>query len=464
MSSKATLVLAAAALLASTACSHIDDLAIETNPVCDISAVMSWTTQEPASSWVEVEHSVHAPFRVGSDELVTEHEVVVVGMRAERSYALEAVSVTENGTELRSEATSFDTGSLPEEWYQGETVVHEPSSLQPGWTLANIIIASLSPIAIVMLDESGHVVWYYSDENEAAGADVVATWLDDRQELLVGPHVAPGEHAFRMDLQGKRSWEGPEQPGDEDLMNLQHGQWHHVLDELPNGDHITVVSTDQDVDGDDVQGDRVVQFDADNQEVWSWNAFDHLDYDPDDLYLGIWWTHLNSVAVDLDEDVVYINSWVMNKTFEVGRATGEILWTLGEGGDFAADPDAETPWYEKSHSFEPIGDDRYLLYDNGDHDRGWSRVVEYQLDEDAMQAEIVWEYPGELAEDEWWVISAGDVDLLDNGNRLVVADHRIMELSFEGDILWEYTWIPAEPLHDTRSYQAQRMPSLVEAL
>ena len=464
MPQRSGLPLSCLALLTCVACNPQLEATVKTNPICDISSVVSWTTKDPASSWVEVGQGAEPSFRVGSDALVTDHEVVVVGMVADSSYQLEAVSVTDSGKELRAEPAVFETGSLPDPWLQGEIAIPDAAAVQAGWTIANVMNASLTPITVVILDEQGQVVWYFADDDENAGADIQVSWFHDRGEMLIGPHVAPGDHSFQMDLQGNVSWEGPEQPGDFNLINLQQGQWHHVLTELDNGDHVTVQSNYEYVGDDEIQGDRVIQLDTDNNEVWSWNTFDHLEYDPDDLYMGLWWTHLNSVVVDSDEDVAYINSWVLGHTFKVDRASGEILWTLGLGGDFAPDPDAMEPWYQKSHSFEPIGDDHYVIYDNGDSSRGWSRIMEYALDESTMQAEIVWQYPEYGEEDVWWVISCGDVDLLDNGNHLVVADHRIMELTVEGEIVWEYTWIPGESIHDTRSYQAERIPALVEAL
>jgi len=168
--------------------------------------------------------------------------------------------------------------------------------------------------------------------------------------------------------------------------------------------------------------------------------------------------------VDLEEGSALINSYVQGRAWKVARASGEILWTLGEGGDFAADPDAADPWFAYAHSVDPIGDGHLLVYDNGSSARHASRVLEYALDDQSMEARIVWEYPGTLAEDSWYVISGGDVDLLDNGNRLVVADQRIMELTLEGEIVWQTTWVDDEDTVDLRSYQAERIPSLVERL
>jgi hypothetical protein len=446
--------------LGALACGPALEASVKTNPICDISAVVSWSTDDPASAWVEVSAEGVEPFRVGSDELGTEHEVVVVGMEAGGSYSLEAVSTTEQGRELRSAAAPFDTPALPETFLQGELTEHDPALVAPGWILANVMTGSYGPVIAVMLNERGRVVWYYIHDGDDGGADIQLSWFPQRGSLLVGPHMAGGDRSFEMDLQGQIVWEGPTQPGEPGLFNIQDGQWHHVLFEADDGDIVTVESQYEEVDGEMVQGDRVVQLDRSSGETWSWSTFDHIPYDPGDIYLGLWWTHVNSVTMDLDEDVAYINSWVLGKTWKVDRASGEIIWTLGKGGDFLPPQDHETPWYAFAHSFDPIGDDHFLIYDNGSMERGWSRVVEYALDESTMEAEIVWEYPGDFTHDHWYVTSCGDVDQLDNGNRLVVAHRRIMELTMDGEMAWEYNWIPTDDTDDLRSYQAERIDAL----
>ncbi len=440
------------------ACRPDIEAQLTANPICEISCLLSWSTDEPASSWVEFGANGALEARIGDDELVTDHEVVVVGLHAETDYLLQAVSQDAEGRELRSEQLEFAAGSLPEDYLVGEVDILDESAMEPGWTLANIMVGSLSPVKVVMLDSEGQPVWYYLHDGGDGRADIVASWLGDGR-VLVGPDFAPGERSLEIDLAGGVHWQGPEQPGDPDNnYNVFQGQLHHVLQRLDDGTHLSVRS---EIQG-DVHGDVVVQFDENEETTWSWSAFDHVEYDPKDVFMGVWWTHINSVNVDLERDLAWINSWVLDRAWQVDRGDGSILWTLGEEGDFAADPAAEHPWFELAHSFDPIGDEHYLLYDNGSTTRGFSRVLEYALDLDAMRAEIVWEYPGEL-DDDWYNLSAGDVDLLPNGNRLVVAGTRLLELTEDRELVWQFQWSEEEE-HEVRSYQAERMPALTEAL
>ncbi len=449
--------------------SGIDDLTLDENPGCAISCVVRWSTSTPSTSSVEFGEAGQLTHRIGRDELVTEHEVVVVGMHPEREYRLQAVSVSERGDEWRSGDLTFRAGDLPYSWMTGEVDIDVPGLREPGWTLANVCTGVFCPTVVVMLDETGQPVWYHVDADESGRADIEATWMaGDR--VLVGPGVASGRPVVQLDLQGQVVWEGPAQPdlGEDDFLDLiADGLMHHTMHPTADGNIITVLFELQG----DALGDVIWEFDEDLQTTWRWNAFDHLQLDPDDLGLLGEWTHFNSVVVDPDEDVVYVNSWNLDHVYKIARADGAVLWTLGEGGDFTPDPTAEYPWFDGAHSVEFLGNDRFLLYDNGGGNRPFSRLVEYQLDPVAMSATLAWEYPGPGGGDEWYNYSWGEVDPLPNGNRLMSAGNgsqgydqtRIQEVTPDGEIAWRMWWTLDEEVA-AGSFQVQRIPALAKRL
>jgi len=443
---------------------------LESNPTCSLSGVVRWTTDAPATSWVHFGEGDVLTHRIGDDTPTTEHEVIVVGMHANASYALQAVSETETGEELHSDPLSFETGALPHEHMVGEVDVLDEARVEDGWTLANLADGIFAPTLVLMLDLDGRPVWYHQYGDLEGRADIEAS-LDDDGHVLIGPGVANATPIAEVDLLGNVVWEGPEQPdlgSDTSFLDLiADGVMHHTLSRLDAGGYLTVVFDYRE----DVIGDEIWQLDPDGELAWSWNAFDHLEVDPDTLGLLNEWTHLNSFDEDPQRDVLYANSWNLDRVFQIDQATGDILWAFGPDADFAADPDAEWPWFEGAHSVEYVGDDRLLLYDNGAHGRGFSRLVEYQLDPAAMTTELVWQYPDGDVEDEWYNYSWGDVDPLPNGNRLMVAgnapqgyDHsRIAEVTPEGDLVWQLWWFMSED-EAVGSFHAQRIPALAEPL
>ncbi len=437
---------------------------VEDNPACAVSCVVRWTTDEPASSWVEFGEGDAATHRTGDDELVTEHDVIVVGMRQQRPYTLWAVSVTADGTELRSEALAFDTAALPSHLVEAELVAWDEERAEDGWTLTNLVAGIATEVRAVMLDMEGHVVWYYQHPDGNGRPDVTTYWLGDR--VLLGGGMPPGSRAVAVGLDGAVRWEGPQQPSADDPFDPEalDGAMHHEFRPLDEGGYLTFLLHHEQ----DVEGDLITLLDEDGEPAWQWNAFDWLTPDPEHVDPMIGWTHFNSAQVD--PDVLYVNSYSQDRVFKIDRADGHIHWVLGEGGDFAPDPDAADPWFGKAHALERLPGGTWLLYDNGPMARGYSRVVEYAVDEAARTTEIVWEYPGELADDTWYNYAWGDADLLPGGTVLFTSGidlqggpSRISEVTRDGELVWRVSW-PRDLTPPYGSYAAERIPALAEEL
>ena len=121
------------------------------------------------------------------------------------------------------------------------------------------------------------------------------------------------------------------------------------------------------------------------------------------------WFHMNSAIYDPSDDSIIASSRE-NFVVKVDYTTGAIRWLLGHPGKawFTAHPQALQPWALQVTGLPPIGqhalsvspDGRLLtLFDNGQGNldlpdvgdtRGWSRVVQYLIDPEAMTAEEVW--------------------------------------------------------------------------
>ena len=153
-----------------------------------------------------------------------------------------------------------------------------------------------------------------------------------------------------------------------------------------------------------------------------------------------------------------------------------MIWHLGKGGNFTFSPAGSA--FVDEHDPEREPDGSVLLYDNGGLATGstsgyHSRVVRYKVDEGAMTANLVWEFPGSFSVDawfknDWYTPYWGDADVLPNGDILVTAgirdaskQTRIFEVRpSDGKVVWQLV-LPA----NTGSYRAQRlMPPLVQTL
>jgi len=435
----------------------IEDVRVEDNPHSTISCWVRWTTDELTLGRVEFGAGGSLTAYHEDLEPTTEHEILVIGMRPDTEYTLRPVHTDVNtGEELASAELTYTTGSLPFDDLIAELTEHDPARMEPGWTLTNITVDTVfSPTYAVALDEEGQVVWYRGFGLDEGRIDIEVTSLNDR--VLIGAGVPSGMRPMEVGWDGSVLWEGPQQV--ELTEFLTPGEMHHRFDRLSDGSNMVLSYQLRELDGEPDRGyDRVELMDADGTVTWSWDSIDHLPT-PEDYVWG------NAVVFEPGNDAFYFNSRNFSSLYRLDGDTGDIEWTFGEGGDFAPDPDAEYPFPTQAHAPEFQEGGTVLLYDNGGMERGFSRVVEYALDTEAMTSEIVWEYPGEIAHDDWYNFAMGDADRQPNGNTLITAcaliesnsRSRIFEVTPDGDTVWEVQ------LHGTddqlaAAYMADRIP------
>jgi Arylsulfotransferase (ASST) len=210
---------------------------------------------------------------------------------------------------------------------------------------------------------------------------------------------------------------------------------HHDVIELDNGNFLSMSYTFRDIDYPDiglthVAGDLLVEITPDGEIVWEWDSFDHLDplrrrdgfddviLDPATLENGMDWTHGNGMIYDPATDTILFSMRHQDWVVQIDHATGDLLWRLGEEGDFAL---LSGTWQYHQHSPEWQADGTLLLYDNGvanpnlENPLETSRAVRYAIDTDAMTVTQAWE---DEAED-FLSIIAGDADRLPDGSILV---------------------------------------------
>ena len=234
-----------------------------------------------------------------------------------------------------------------------------------------------------------------------------------------------------------------------------------------------------------VVGDVVVDLDSGMQPRWVWNSFDHLNINRHP-YLFPDWTHANSIAYSKDDGNFIISlrqqNWVLKIDYENGTGTGNILWRLGEGGDFAlqgaTDP---TDWFYAQHyaeftSANTTGIFSLELFDNGD-DRMlragticgplprqtpclYSTVQE--VDENAKTAKFLFH---DILPAKFYSAFAGNADLLANGNfhynlAGVGTSSYVFEVMPGKDITDTPKTIWEMDLPGTNTYRALRLPSL----
>jgi hypothetical protein len=217
-----------------------------------------------------------------------------------------------------------------------------------------------------------------------------------------------------------------------------HRGFHHEVITLPNGNLLALGSDFRPLEPptarfDQIAGDVMIELTPDLEEVWRWSTFDHLDptrinpvpeaafpvRDPREGDDALDWTHCNGLEYDPRDGSVLLSSRHQSWIMKIDLASGELLWRLGDEGDFAL---PEGRWFYFQHSPQWQADGTLLLYDNGIGNPNLepaavrSRPLILALDEAAMTATIVWE---ETRSAPVIAFAAGDADRMSNGHILV---------------------------------------------
>lgn len=425
---------------------RLEDVRVEPNPNSVLSCIVSWRTNVPATGRVLHGETSDYTRQVSAPTEGDDQRVVVIGLHAEQTAYLEVEARTADGRRARSEPLTFVAGALPPEVPRPELRVSEPTLVDDGWILTNVWTQGEPPVA-AMYDRAGQPVWYaihpYGPDPRG---DVDATWRPDTRTVVTG--ATGGLRAAEVDLEGEVVWLGPEQPAGVNAA----GQFHHHLQPLSGGGLVTLAYDVRGV----MQGDRILEIDREGAELWSWSTIEEL-HGP-----GVGdFTHGNAAWTDEDADATFYSARNLSSIFKIARADGSVVWRLGEGGDFGPDPESDFPWPIQQHSPIHLGGGRLLMYDNGDEARGFSRLLEYELDEAGMVANIAWEYRGE---EPWFTDFWGDADRLPNGNTLAVAGtnggggvaSRIFEVTADGGLAWEIAFPTGDPF-GVGNYRAQHL-------
>ncbi|MBN1565548.1 MAG: aryl-sulfate sulfotransferase [Anaerolineae bacterium] len=205
------------------------------------------------------------------------------------------------------------------------------------------------------------------------------------------------------------------------------------------------------------------EIDPDHNVVWEWSGWDHFEiedtvrkaqYDNEPPE-PVDFLHANGLALDLDGNIV-LSSKHLDEITKINHETGDIIWRMGgrynRNNEFTFINDPLNGFSAQHHPvILPNGN--LLLFDNGTaHEPRESRAVEYELDQEARTATLVWSYSnGQYA------AGMGSVQRLANGNTFIgwgsSEGVTASEVTPEGEVVFELSLPPSEI-----SYRAYRLP------
>ena len=325
--------------------------------------------------------------------------IYVAGMLANTAYHMQAAVQLQNGITANDVDHTFTSGTplvTP-----NLTVIATPGlTPQSGLEQLTNIIGSKG---IVVTDLQGNVLWTYALPNSLSADDIEGVKLLPNGHFLMtidegstagfpagGPPPPAGAIiAIReIDLAGNIVREISTNDLTSELQAAGHNftlrQFHHEITPLPNGHWLVLANITQSYPAGtfadypsvtSVLGDVIIDLDQNLQPVWVWNEFDHLDVTRHPMSFPDW-THTNAIVYTPDDHNILVSirhqNWVVKVDYQDGTGTGNILWRLGQGGDFTLQGGTDpTDWQYAQHDPSIVGPNSagifsLILMDNGD--------------------------------------------------------------------------------------------------
>ena len=198
--------------------------------------------------------------------------------------------------------------------------------------------------------------------------------------------------------------------------------WFYDVDAI-NGDQLLIANMRNYNESSGKNEDRILVYNrTTDQIVWEWQFRDHYPADGGGTYTDDW-THVNDVDKVAPGEYLVSNR-NFDQTIIVNRSTDEIDLRLGSDGDHETLYEQHNPQYLRG-----ANDTETVLVADSENDR----IVEY------AKTDGTWNRTWTLGSSETlnW---PRDADRLPNGNTLVTdtLNHRVMEVTPEGEIVWEF--------------------------
>ena len=404
------------------------------------------------------------------------HSVPLFGFKPGRAYDVTVTLTDLAGNTLEPGTLSFTTDPLPENFPPLDVLVSDPDNMEPGFSL--LLVRNRIGVGhyVMILDRVGDVVWYQSLN---AG---------DLRQLPNGNlfYLSSPGGVVEANLLGDviRCWHpagSPDEPPLPDCIEVDSTDDHPVFfhHEVFPTEHGTILTLDRvdrlvqgyptsDIDPDAPTADTIVidepivEFDMETGEILHYYSlvdmldprrigFDSVGPTPPcparNPECKADWVHDNAIIYDPSDDTYIVSLRHQDAVIKVARATGELVWILGNHWGWAPEfePYLLTPvgspfaWQYHQHAPMLTPEGTLLLFDNGndkampfeiDPDTGepvepipdadnFSRAVEYLIDPENMTVQQVWESDGNAGVD-LYARFLSDADWLpDTGNVLI---------------------------------------------
>jgi hypothetical protein len=498
-------------LFTSTPASAVEALAGPTlsmnpNGVTPLAGVIRLTTDTPVRVTLGVSDGTES-WGVEFPGFRVDHTLPLLGLKPSSAYRVVVVAIEPSGSyRVLQPVLLAVTDPLPADFPKISVFLSTPSRMEPGFTLLDKLrrVNTTAALYQIIVDHGGAVRWFSTQGSQDGTRQLPngnLLMLDSSEMDLLGNRIV------------RRTLDVPGLLLHHDLFPTIYGNFLSLTLEKVLIENYPTSETDPNaptITG-EITSDAVVEFAPDGSLVNIWHLTDLLDphrigYDSTKpgfpLFDSADWSHSNAVVHDPRDDSIIFSVRHQDAVVKISRATGQIKWILGPHDNWgpAFQPYLLTPvgapfeWQFHQHAPKLTPQGTLLLMDNGNYRaspfdgrvpltdaQSYSRAVEFEIDEAAMQVRQVWEYGTGI---DWpmYTPTQGDADWMPNTGNVVLtlADTRYMAgvptsawgLGRAHAAIIEVTHdSPAEKLFDLRIYdtdpnvqtwvyRSERIPSL----
>ena len=472
---------------ASATVSFVDQPKLVENPSgrVPLAAVITFSTTTPVTSELRITDGENVNQAKFEAEASGRYRIPVLGMRPNREHDV-TLTLTDASGDTVTHTFYHKTPAIPDNqlnFPSFDISVVDADRMEPGVLFLSVRRRALGRAhwltekqydwstrwgMLVAIDNHGDVLWWYESPSRTAGIARLANGniLMHRADFSTTEIDMLG-NVVRQYYAEERPLPPPKNPDAIPIKNQQ--TLHHQPHQMPNGDYLAFTANayaiedyySSDVDPKAprkdamVMADTVVQFNEAGQQVWSWNTMDYLDpfrigYD---TFWSYWWvrgfdqhvdwTHANGLSYDASDDSVLISLRNQSAILKVDRGTKEIKWILGHHRrwpdhlrDKLLTPVGDLLWPGYQHNPRMTHAGTVILFDNRAHGgamafeerlpvyKGFSRGVEFEVDEENMTVKQVWSSGDAQGDDPCFSNAMSDAW------RLPVTDNRLVIHAF----------------------------------
>ncbi len=459
------------------------------------------------------------------------HELLVLGLLPDNQHTVTVTLTDAAGRSTVLEPIEVTTDPLPADFPPVTVPVRRPLEMEPGFVMVPLFRWTEVPGKddknwgyIFITDLEGQIRWYTATDGPVAEP----RRMRNGNLFYLGGRTG---RLFEVDMLGEviHAWHSRLVKTEfipEGSVEVATDTLHHDVIELPNRNFLGLSTEARTFDDYPAEyppgkkkakhvviGDVLVEFTRAGEVVKEVKIFDRLDpyrLGHGSLETGFYedeysdvletpgydWAHSNAIVYIPETNDVLVSTNHLSAHYKIDWETGDLEWIFGDPAGWREPwdskllaPEGELQWAYYQHGIERTPQGTWILYDNGGEramppnsmlppDQQFSRVVEFDIDEENKTVRQVWSYG---PDQEWfmspfisdadWLPETGNV-LITDGGRFTGPDGkpmthfggrnwaRVLQVTYgeNPEKIWEL--IVDDPARGYSIYRAQHIKSL----